>query len=86
MPETKIEHQIRLATSRLDSIDSSDDLAVVKDGSFAMFNKPPLKHQKGSSTDWNNWISVSAIAVLITLVIVIELHIRGLINHPVLQK
>jgi len=51
-----------------------------------MFNKIPLKPQKDSSTDWNTWISASVIVVLAALVIVIELHIRALINHPVLQK
>jgi len=51
-----------------------------------MFNKTTLKPQKDSPTDWNTWISASVIVVLAALVIVIELHIRGLINHPVLQK
>lgn len=49
-----------------------------------MFHKAPLKRHKDSSKGWNTRIVISAISIIITVVVYIELHIRRLISHSVL--
>lgn len=51
-----------------------------------MFLKRPSRSNRNDSTSSNDWILICAITVLIAVIIVIELHIRGLIAHSVLPR
>ena len=52
-----------------------------------MFHKKFLKSQGDPSrkqTNWNTWISVCAMAIIIAVIVFIELHIRRLTVHSAL--
>lgn len=49
-----------------------------------MLHVAPLKRHKDSSKDWNVWITICAIIFAIGVIVAIEFHIRGLMNHSAL--
>ena len=48
-----------------------------------MFPKACLKPHTDSPTSWNTWILILAIIIIIAVMVVLELHIRQLLNHSV---